>query len=63
MLKCADVSNVTKDFPTAREWGVMVTDEMFAQGDRERAEGLEVFDRPSHAAAYMPHRKRLGESG
>jgi hypothetical protein len=28
------------------EWGVMVTDEMFAQGDRERDEGLEVADAP-----------------
>ena len=45
VVKCADVSNVTKGFATAMEWGVMVTDEMFAQGDRERAEGLEVRER------------------
>ena len=42
VVKCADVSNVTKGFSVAREWGLMVTDEMFAQGERERDEGLEV---------------------
>ena len=42
VVKCADVSNVTKGFSVAREWGLMVTDEMFAQGERERNEGLEV---------------------
>ena len=42
VVKCADVSNVTKEFSVAREWGLMVTDEMFAQGERERDEGLEV---------------------
>ncbi len=43
LLKCADVSNVTKPFDIAKEWGTMVTDEMFAQGDRERAAGIEVL--------------------
>jgi hypothetical protein len=54
VVKCADVSNVTKKFATAMEWGVMVTDEMFAQGDRERAEGLEVCEhlRTCTAGAY-----------
>ena len=42
LVKCADVSNVTKRFGVAAEWGVMATDEMFLQGDRELADGLEV---------------------
>ena len=42
LLKCADISNVAKPLGAAREWGVAVTDEVFAQGDMERALGIEV---------------------
>ena len=42
LLKCADLSNVFKPFSVAKEWAVRVTDEMFTQGDLERAGGLEV---------------------
>ena len=45
LLKCADVSNVLKPFEVAREWAVRVTDEFFAQGELERATGLEVRKR------------------
>ena len=31
LLKCADISNVVKPLGAAREWGVAVTDEFFAQ--------------------------------
>jgi hypothetical protein len=41
LLKCADISNAFKPFGVAREWAVRVTDELFAQGDLERAHGLE----------------------
>ena len=42
LLKCADISNAFKPFGAAREWAVRVTDELFAQGDLERAHGLEA---------------------
>jgi hypothetical protein len=42
LLKCADISNAFKPFGVAREWAVRVTDELFAQGDLERAQGLEA---------------------
>ena len=42
LLKCADVSNAFKPWDVARAWAVRVTDEFFAQGDRERAAGLAV---------------------
>ena len=42
LLKCADISNVTKPLPVAMEWAVAVSDEFFAQGDLERARGIEV---------------------
>ena len=42
LLKCADISNVAKPLPVAMEWAVAVSDEFFAQGDLERAQGIEV---------------------
>lgn len=36
LLKCADISNVTKPFPIAKQWGMKLTEEFFAQGDKER---------------------------
>jgi len=42
LLKCADISNVAQPLPAALEWAVAVTDEFFAQGDMERARGMEV---------------------
>lgn len=36
LLKCADISNVTKPFPIAKNWGMRLTEEFFAQGDKER---------------------------
>ena len=42
LLKCADISNAFKPFEVAKEWAVRVTEELFAQGDLERAGGLEV---------------------
>ncbi|KAJ1471739.1 hypothetical protein T484DRAFT_1639619 [Baffinella frigidus] len=42
IIKCADISNVLKPFPVARRWALRVTDEFFAQGDVERARGMDV---------------------
>jgi cAMP-specific phosphodiesterase 4 len=42
LLKCADLSNTLRPLGEARRWAARVTDEMFAQGDRERAGGLDV---------------------
>ena len=42
LLKCADLVNVCRPFDCAMEWAVRVTDELFAQGDLERARGLDV---------------------
>jgi hypothetical protein len=42
LLKCADISNVAKPLPVAMEWAVAVSDEFFAQGDRERRQGIEA---------------------
>lgn len=36
LLKCADISNVTKPFSVAKTWGMRLTEEFFAQGDKER---------------------------
>ena len=48
LMKAADISNVTKPFATSRLWGMMVTEEFFKQGEREKERGLSVlpmFDR------------------
>ena len=52
LLKCADISNVAKPLPVAMEWAVAVSDEFFAQGDLERAQGIEV--RPSCLPPISP---------
>jgi 3'5'-cyclic nucleotide phosphodiesterase len=42
MMKSADVSNPTKSTDIYNEWISRITTEFFAQGDMERALGLEV---------------------
>ena len=42
LLKCADISNSIRPMGEAREWAARATEEMFEQGDLERASGLEV---------------------
>ncbi|MFI5400372.1 MAG: 3',5'-cyclic nucleotide phosphodiesterase [SAR324 cluster bacterium] len=42
LIKAADISNVTLDFPEARQWAERVMQEMWAQGRREKALGLPV---------------------
>ena len=42
LLKCADISNAFRPMGEAREWAARATEEMFEQGDLERASGLEV---------------------
>eukprot|EP00826_Nyctotherus_ovalis_P054622 TRINITY_DN7168_c0_g1_i10.p1 TRINITY_DN7168_c0_g1~~TRINITY_DN7168_c0_g1_i10.p1 ORF type:complete len:216 (+),score=48.37 TRINITY_DN7168_c0_g1_i10:204-851(+) len=41
-IHLADVSNPTRAFKTAQEWGRRVTEEFYLQGDREKAKGLSV---------------------
>jgi len=48
LLKCADLSNLTKPFNISRLWGIAVTNEFFYQGDAEKQQGKQVtpgFDR------------------
>ena len=42
LLHAADLSNPCRPFGLARRWAERVLEEFFAQGDRERAEGLPV---------------------
>jgi hypothetical protein len=42
LLHAADLSNPCRPFPLARKWAGRVLGEFFAQGDRERAQGLPV---------------------
>jgi cAMP-specific phosphodiesterase 4 len=41
-MHTADISNPVKNFTVCQKWCTAVTDEFFAQGDRERLEGLPV---------------------
>lgn len=42
ILKCADISNPTRPPRIAAYWSQMVQEEFFAQGDKEKEEGLPV---------------------
>jgi hypothetical protein len=42
LIKCADVSNVLRPLPLAKTWADGIQEEMFAQGDVERATGLTI---------------------
>ena len=41
-LHCADISNPYKPFEICKQWADLVVEEFHSQGDREKAEGLEV---------------------
>jgi len=41
-LHCADISNPYKHFDVCRRWADLIVYEFCAQGDREKAEGLEI---------------------
>lgn len=49
LIKCADVSNPSRNWSLCKEWGLRIVDEYFAQTAEERAKGLpftmEVFDK------------------
>eukprot|EP01061_Rhynchopus_euleeides_P008928 TRINITY_DN18069_c1_g3_i1.p1 TRINITY_DN18069_c1_g3~~TRINITY_DN18069_c1_g3_i1.p1 ORF type:complete len:585 (+),score=168.44 TRINITY_DN18069_c1_g3_i1:36-1790(+) len=48
LLKCADISNLSKPTHMAEKWGTLVQEEFYCQGDKERQLGMEVtpiFDR------------------
>jgi hypothetical protein len=42
MLKSADISNVVKPFPIAKNWADILLSEFFVQGDMEKEKGLPV---------------------
>eukprot|EP00668_Euglena_longa_P003813 GGOE01004472.1.p1 GENE.GGOE01004472.1~~GGOE01004472.1.p1 ORF type:complete len:884 (-),score=297.49 GGOE01004472.1:509-3091(-) len=42
LLKCADISNVTKPFDISRLWGIAATEEFFAQGEAEKLNKVEL---------------------
>merc|ERR1712137_1050964 len=42
LIKCADVSNITKVFNISRLWAIAVTTEFYAQGDKEKEMGCSV---------------------
>lgn len=41
-LHCADISNPYKKFPSCKKWAELIVVEFCEQGDREKAEGLEI---------------------
>eukprot|EP00798_Chlamydomonas_sp_ICE-L_P016333 gene16333-22523_t len=41
-LKCADLSNLANSRPVAKKWVLLLEEEMFRQGDKERAASLPV---------------------
>eukprot|EP00997_Jenningsia_sp_PLL12_P006337 NODE_2884_length_850_cov_41.016230_g2386_i0.p1 GENE.NODE_2884_length_850_cov_41.016230_g2386_i0~~NODE_2884_length_850_cov_41.016230_g2386_i0.p1 ORF type:complete len:170 (+),score=49.10 NODE_2884_length_850_cov_41.016230_g2386_i0:254-763(+) len=48
IMKAADISNISKPFPVARQWALAVTEEFCSQGDKEKGKNLQVqemFDR------------------
>ena len=48
LLKAADISNLSKKTGMAEQWGILVQEEFYCQGDKERKLGMEVtpvFDR------------------
>lgn len=48
LMKCGDLSNITKPFKISRLWAVAVTDEFYEQGDKEKELGCGItpnFDR------------------
>ncbi|KAI8342389.1 hypothetical protein BC941DRAFT_345521 [Chlamydoabsidia padenii] len=43
LIKCADVSNVTRPFRRGKEWAVLLVEEFASQGDLERELGMPVL--------------------
>ena len=56
LLKCADISNVAQRPAASLEWAVNVTDELFAQGDMERDQGMQA--RPKGEGSHGRKRPR-----
>ena len=54
LLKCADISNVVKPFPIAKNWAEILCNEFFLQGDIEKAKGLEISPLMDRASVIMP---------
>lgn len=56
ILKCADIANPAKNFAQAKHWAIMVQEEFFAQGDKEKEKNLPVspfMDRDKPALPRM----------
>ena len=44
LLHAADISNPAKQWDISKKWSDLVVQEFFEQGDREKAEGKDVYD-------------------
>lgn len=53
-IKCADLGHGAKDTPIHRLWTDLITQEFFAQGDKERALGLPVSALCDRTAVSVP---------
>eukprot|EP00474_Spongospora_subterranea_P003822 CRZ04280.1 hypothetical protein [Spongospora subterranea] len=56
ILHCADINNTYKQWPLAKRWSDLVTEEFFAQGDQERSMRLPIspfMDRRRDSQAQM----------
>ena len=42
MVHCADLSNPTKPLELYRRWVDLIMEEFFRQGDKERANGIDI---------------------
>lgn len=63
LLKCADISNVTRDAAVANAWGGLVAEEFFVQGDREAALGLPVKPMFDRSLSATPSKKAESSHG
>jgi hypothetical protein len=54
LLKCADISNVVKPFPIAKNWAEILCREFFMQGDIERSKGMDVSPLMDRDSVVMP---------
>lgn len=42
IMKCADISNITRPFAIAKKWAKLCIEEFFSQGDKEKQVGLPI---------------------
>ena len=64
LLKAADIGNLGKPFPIAKRWGYRVMQESWAQGEREKANNMEVgrLNDPENADFHEAQARFIGSS-